>query len=191
MTTTVQSVLDQFGFLANDTASVRWPTAERLAWINEGQGNLVTFRNDANIKTAVLKMVVGARQSLSNSTDCHKILGVRAGGTNRSVLPCDRSALDAFMPGWMADAKAEPAKNWMPDESPMAIWVYPSQLNAGGQLLITYVAYPPPVTQGGNLGVSDAYATNIINYLVYRALSKEDEAGAAEKAAAAYALFKE
>lgn len=78
----------------------------------------------------------------------------------------------------------------MPDESPMAIWVYPSQLNAGGQLLITYVAYPPPVTQGGNLGVSDAYATNIINYLVYRALSKEDEAGAAEKAAAAYALFK-
>ena len=191
MATTVQSLLDRFDALMNDVGSVRWPTAERLMWINDGQRELVTFKEDANAKTAVLSMTVGARQSLGNMTDCYKILTVRASSTNRAVLPCDRSVLDVFSPDWMAAANNEPIRNWMPDESPMAIWVYPSRLTAGDQALITYVAYPPTVTQSDNLGVRDAYATNVLNYMIYRAYSKDAEFGGnTELAAAAYALFR-
>jgi hypothetical protein len=79
----------------------------------------------------------------------------------------------------------------MPDESPTAIWVLPSQLNAGGQLLITYVAIPPTVSASSSIGVRDAYAENILNYMLYRAYTKDAEhAGNAQLAAAAYELFK-
>lgn len=192
MATTVQSLLDRFDALMNDVGAVRWPTAERLMWVNDGQRELVTFKDDANTKTAILQTSVGARQALPNTTDCYKIVGVRAGHTNRAVLPCDRAALDAFKPDWMADSNDDPVKNWMPDESPMAIWVYPSRLTGGDQMMITYVAYPPTVTEGADsIGVRDAYSTNVLHYMIYRAYSKDAEtAGNAELAAAAYQLFR-
>lgn len=191
MTTPVQNLITRFGDLMNDADSVRWTAAERINWINDGQRELVTFKDDANVKTAVMTLTVGARQSLGNTTDCHKILTVRAGGTNRSVLPCDRSTLDAFSPDWMASANDDPVKHWMPDESPTAVWVYPSRLNAGAQMLVTYVAIPPTVTTSDNLGVRDGYAENILNYMLYRAYSKDAEfSGNGQLAAAAYQLFK-
>lgn len=191
MTVSVQSIFTRFGALMNDADGTRWPEAERVMWVNDAQRELITFKPDANMKTATAALVAGARQPISGIGDCHQILTVRAGGTNRAVLKCDRDTLDAFVPNWMADAKDQPPTNWMPDESPTAIWVLPSQLNAGGQLLITYVAIPPTVDASGNLGVRDAYAENILNYMLYRAYSKDAEtAGNAELAAAAYRLFR-
>jgi len=192
MTTAVTSLLERFGVLMNDVGAVRWPNAERLIWLNEGQRELVRLKDDANTKVAVMNMAIGARQALSGATDCHKVIGVRAGGTNRAVLPCERAVLDAFDPGWMAQASTDPVIHWMPDESPTAIWVYPSQSAAGGQLLITYVAYPPEATLADNLGVRDGYASNILNYMLYRAYSKDAEFGGnASLASAAYTLFAE
>lgn len=189
MATTVQSLLDRFDALMNDVGSVRWPTAERLMWVNDGQRELVTFKDDAFVKHATITTTTGARQQVPS--DCHKVLMVRVGTTGQAVLPCDRTALDAFSPAWMTALSTSAPKNWMPDESAEYIWVYPAQQTPGASLPVTYSAYPPVAAQGDSLSVRDGYASNVLNYMLYRAYSKDAEtAGNAELAAAAYRLFR-
>ena len=187
MTTTVNSVFTKFGILANDVDSVQWPAAERELWINEGQIALVKIKPDAKTKTGTVALLAGAKQT--NPTDCLEIIELRQNANGAAILPCDRKALDAFQPGWMTSTASATVVHYMDDPQPDTFYVYPPQPVSPGSVVMTYVAMPTTVAAGGNIDVRDIYADKLVNYMLYRAYSKDAEGGDAARAAAALQLF--
>jgi hypothetical protein len=62
--------------------------------------------------------------------------------------------------------------------------VFPPQ--AGGEVVeIIYNAEPPDVPVSGNIAIDDVFADTLIDYVVYRALSKDNEDVSAEQTRAA------
>lgn len=187
MTTTVNSIFTKFGILANDVDSVQWTAAERELWINEGQIALLEKHPDAKIKTVTVALAQGAKQT--NPADCISIIELRQNANGNAILPCDRKALDAFSPGWMTSTASATVKHYMDDPQPDTFYVYPPQPVSPGSVVMTYGAVPATVAAGGNIDVRDIYADRLVNYLIYRAYSKDSESGDAARAAAAYQLF--
>lgn len=189
MTVSVTSILTKFGILANDVDAVAFPQAERVEWLNEGQLALVKVKPDAKTKTATIQLSAGARQT--NPSDCIEIVELRQNDGGSAILPCDRKSLDSFSPNWMRTPTSSTVKHYMDDPQPDTFYVYPAQNATPATVVMTYVAVPSQVGVSNNIDVRDIYADRLVNYMIYRAYSKDSEEGNAQRAAAAYALFKE
>jgi hypothetical protein len=187
MTVAVNTLITEFTLIANDAGLVNWTTSELLIWLNEGQVELLVPCPDAKIKTTSFPLVAGAKQG--NPTDCVTVLELRQNVSGDAITPCAREALDLFYPGWMNETQSAVIKHYMDDQHPDVFYVYPPAID-GTQVAITYQAMPNTVTSGGNIDVRDIYAARLLNYMVYRAYSKDASAGTAERAAAYYQLFK-
>lgn len=193
MTVTVKSVVDRSGVVLNDVNNVTWPRSELVQWVNDGQRELVRIHPDAKSKTVLLALVAGARQSLP--ADGIALIELRQNDEGPAIVPCDRASLDAFKPDWMVSGANNRVRHFIPDAaSTDRFYVYPPQPSPPSSVLASYAAYPATVAETGayiNLDVRDIYAENILNYVLYRAYSKDTEfADGAARAAAYYQLFK-
>ena len=190
MTTQVSSILDSAALLLNDNNAVRWTRAELLAWLNDGQIALVKIKDAANTVSFPLQLVAGATQTLP--ANCYKLLDVVDNASGAVVTPCDKASLDAFLPKWRSSPTSNAAIHYMPSINPSEFFIYPAQNATPATVTLTYVAYPARVVESDLLKVRDEYAANILNYVLYRAYSKDAEvAQNAALAASYFALFKE
>lgn len=189
MTVSVASLVTRASTILQDMDGVRWTVSELLDWGSEGQVELVKLRPDAYTKTVTVRLVPGAKQSTPAGSI--EFIDVRQNTNGIAITPCDRAALDRFSPKWMVTPTASYVKHWMDDPEPDTFYVYPAQNATPGSIVVTHAAVPPALSQGGTLAVRDIYAENVVNYIIYRALSKDAEfSGSAERAAAYYQLFK-
>ena len=182
MSILVSTVLTNVTTLLNDVGMVHWTQAELLAYGSEGQVELVKLKPDAATKTTTLQLVAGAKQT--NPTGCIEIIDMRQNENGAAITPCDRTALDRFMPNWMTTPTASTVKHWMDDPNPEVFYVYPAQNATPGKVVITHSFTPPALTANGNLGVRDIYQAAIENYILFRAFSKDAEPASAERAVA-------
>jgi hypothetical protein len=191
MATAVSTVVGNVRTVLNDSSGVRWGNSEVVAWLNEGRKELARLAydkvfGDGTRYTHVL--VAGCFQTLSVS-GAFEIARVDSNvSTGRSIRLASKDQLNAFRPGWRNDTATE-VQNWFPDDTnPLGFWVYPA---AAGRSITVY-ARTTPTELGYDAPAalpSDMYISNLENYILFRAYSKEDEAGSLAKAQAAYQLF--
>ena len=201
MTIAASAILDRASKVVQDTTNVRWPMAELVQWFNDGQREIVLHRPDANPQTAFVTLAAGTRQKL--------VTGTGSGGVGASVVPAklldvicnyngsarttavrlvQREVLDAQTPGWHGATAAGEAKHYMADaRDPLAFYVYPPA-NGSGKVEVLFSAYPTDVTESGgavsgNMSLPDIYGNALLDYVLYRAYSKDSEyAGNAQRA---------
>ena len=183
----VNDILKRASTLLNDLGGTRWPPAEMIDWLNEGQQALAKIKADAKVVTAPVTLVAGALQSLPD--DGIALIGVLENVGGSAVTPCDKSALDMFSPGWVTRPTAAKVIHFMPGEKRGTFYVYPAQSSTPAQVRVSYAAKPETVSSNEEIDVRDIYADNIVNYILYRALSKDAEVGHADRAAAYYQAF--
>ena len=185
-----------------DTTSIRWPVAELVRYLNDGQREVVLYRPDAMTTNATVTCVAGTRQTLP--ADGAKLIEVirnaRAAGTKRAVRMVNREILDAQMPGWYAMAGVDDVLHFMYDpRDPRVFYVYPPA-TTNTQLDIVYAAYPTDIVEPadgatytavtGNISLPDIYGNALQDYILYRAYTKDSEyAGNGQCAQAHYAAF--
>ena len=190
MTTQVSSILDSAAALLNDAGAVRWSRAELVTWINDGQLALIKIKPAAKTISGVLQLVPGATQTLP--ADCLTFLELQDNVSGVVATPCDKSSLDSFSPKWRTTPTSNSVLHYMPSINAGEFFVYPAQNDTPASVTLTYVAYPIPVIATGTLDVRDEFAPNILNYVLYRAYSKDAEVAQNSALAASYfALFKE
>lgn len=187
MSTTAQQVSDRAGILLGDTSLVRWPGPERMLWINDGRREMAYLKPEVFGHGAEVThtLTTGNRQVVTAS-GAYRIVSVDS-HDSRAVRPTTRELLDAFRPQWSVDTGAK-VQNWFSDQAdPLSFWVYPQST---GTMKLHVNITPSDLTSMSDTALPfDIYASALTNYVCYRALSKEDEAGAAEKAAAFYQRF--
>lgn len=202
MAITAQNVIHRVATTLQDLTAVRWTTDELVRYLNDGQRELVMFRPDASNTSATFTCVAGPRQTLP--ADGIKLLDVVrnvATASNKGhVNMIQRSLLDVQVPNWYAKDESVNIAHYMYDgREPTAFYVYPPATNTA-QLEINYSTYPAAISEPGasttytsvtgNVDLPDIYANALVDYVLYRAYSKDSEqAGNAQRAAAHYAAF--
>lgn len=168
-------IIGRARIVLNDLDAIRWPDAEMLGWINDGQRVICLVRPDASVSNVTLALAGGTKQQIPS--DGLRLLDVvrNVGGTGRAVRMTDRDVLDTQNPTWHADAASATIKNYVYDNrDPKTFYVYPPA--SGASIEIIYSKNPTNVTAvGDTLAVADVYSDPLLNYVLHRAYSKDAE----------------
>lgn len=209
MTVTVKDILQRVGVLLQDEEAIRWPLPERLDFLNDGQREIVLLKPSALSRTVVLPLAAGTRQSLPAAY--LGLIGVTRNVTGspqapvggRVVRTVARDTLDAASPDWHDPARTPHAalvRNVVYDAlDPHAFHVFPG--NDGTGQVEAIVSLRPdiiPAPQAPDrldsytapLGIDDIHANALMDYVIYRAFSKDNGvAGALQRASLAFEQF--
>lgn len=178
---------------ADDDA--RWTDAELLRWINDSRMAIITRRPQAGAVVTVMSLADGSLQSTPD--DCIELLDViRNMGTDgatpgRSIRRIDRQNLDDDDPYWHAGAKKREVSQFtFDDRVPSRFYVYPPAMD-GTKVEVSIAKNPEALTAitGATLGFPIQYLDAVVNYVCYRAKSKDSQYANAAEAAAYYAAF--
>jgi hypothetical protein len=187
-TITAQSLIDKAQILLQDEGATRWSEAELLGWLNDGQRVVCTVRPDASIAHVTnFSTAAGSKQALP-AAGTALVDVVRTVGGN-AIRKIDRDALDVLRPGWHSETAAAARHYAYDPRTPKAFYLWPP--SAGSiSLEIKYQAPPTDVAAAANaISIDDFYGPVLIDYLLFRSLSKEAEFGLVEKGTAALARF--
>ena len=176
-------VLDRAGIILQDTTNIRWPTDELLGWLNDGQREIVLRKPDAHTVSAAMVLVVSeTKQSIPASgimlIDIVRNMGTGGSTPGRAITRTERYILDSQRPDWNTETGSSIVKHYMFDErSPRVFYVYPPQPAATpGYVEIVYSSAPADLATGADtLTLDDIYASALLDYVLYRAYSKDSD----------------
>lgn len=202
MTIAASAIIRRAVETLQDATSVRWPTAELVRYLNDGQREIVLYRPDAMVTNATVTCVAGTKQSLPTlgSKLIEVIRNSAATSAKKSIRMINREILDAQTPGWHNITGSVDILHFMYDpRDPRVFYVYPPA-TALAQVDIVYSSYPSDITEPadgalysavtGNISVPDIYGNVLGDYILYRAYTKDSEyAGNAGRAQAHYTAF--
>lgn len=190
MALTVQNILDRAGMIIQDQTNVRWPAAELLGWLNDGRREVAILRPDIYSVTTTMTCVAGSRQTLP--VCAMRLIDIPRNVNGSAVTVTQRGLLDQHNPSWHQQAGSATVKHFMFDERiPTQFWVYPPATATAQLELIVQESLDSYTTTGTVLApYEEMYDGALVDYICYRAFSKDAEyAGNAERAAAHYSQF--
>lgn len=189
-TITVSSVLTRCAVLLQDPTNIRWPQSELLDWLNDGQREIALYKPNAFVKNQSKQLSPGTKQALPadgvSLIDVVRNMGTNGTTPGNAVRAVSREILDSQTPSWHASTAAAAAKHFVYSVlDPKNFYVYPPN-DGTGNVEIIYVAAPADATLGSTITLDDIFVTALVNYILYRAYSKDAEFAANATAAQAY-----
>lgn len=183
--------------LLQDPNAVRWPVLELQQWLNDSYREIMALRPDANSVTGQFTCASGPRQVLTTQfseafalLDVLRNLGDSSKG--RAVRAVARKVLDDQFPDWYTERETENIEFYVPVPSQRKEFlVYPPAKDTA-VLEVVYAVLPtahsmseaqllnPESTDTINL--DDGYANAMLDYMLFRAYSKDTDAGNSERA---------
>lgn len=204
-TVKVVDVIRRVEYVLQDT-NIRWPRLELQQWLNEAYLAIALMRPDASSASGTFTCAAGTRQVLTvGFPTALRLLDVTrnlaATSTKKVVRMVNRAVLDDQRPGWHAEAETVNIEHFMFDpRQPKEFFVYPPASNLA-QLEVVYSSAPtahtltesdldPDTGSAEVINLDDVYLSPLVDWILYRAYSKDAEYGANEaRAAAAYQSF--
>jgi hypothetical protein len=181
MSLTAKDILDRAVIQLQDLKAIRWTRQELLRWASDAQRQIVLQAPSATATTEAVKLAAGTRQLLPDVgwllLDVYRNVkpGVKP-APGRVVRLISRSMIDRFNPNWHAERARPEVINYLYDvQDPTTYWVYPPN-DGTGMLEINYSATPDDlVAEDQELDVQDVYGNAVLDYIMFRACSKDAE----------------
>lgn len=192
------AVISKASTVIQDTSNIRWPQAELLGWLNDGQREVVILKPSASVTNASVLLTAGSTKQTIPAAGVMLIDVTRntgAGGTTPAgaIRLVSREVLDAQLPTWHADTNAGgDIKHYMFDpRDPKTFYVYPKAPATAWYVELVYSSSPTDcATVGAAIAVDDIYSTALMNYILFRAYSKDTTyAQNSQLAQAYYTMF--
>ena len=182
------AIIGKGQILAQDTTAIRWAISEWLGWLNDGQREIAIMRPSAYSKITNIPLVAGTRQTLPADAvafvEFMRNMGVGGAVPGLAARKVTRRLMDSQTPNWHSQTQSAVVQHCIFEPlSPKTFYVYPPSLGTT-QAEVLYEASPPDVaTVAGVISLDDVYANALLDYLLYRAYSKDSEfIGNAERA---------
>ena len=180
-TITGATILGRASIILQDTTNIRWPEDELLAWLNDGQREIVLRKPDSYAKSVATVLTASeTKQSLPADgiqlLDIVRNLGIAGTTPGRAVTRTERYILDSQRPNWNTETGSSVVKHYMFDErNPKVFYVYPPQPAASpGYVEVVYSAAPTDLaTSAATITLDDIYSSALLDYVLYRAYSKD------------------
>lgn len=211
MAFTAKDVMKRASSILQDDGAVRWPATELCDYLNDGLRELASMKPNAKTVTTSLTLVAGAKQTLPAAyTILSRVIrndNATGTGAKKSISTLTkREVMDSQIPNWQ-DTSVLPASLNVTHVihdivDPRTFYVVPSNLGAGKiEVVVGSLPATIPFPTGAlmldldnyttDVDVSDVYRNALVDYVVYRAFSKDSGIpAAAQRAQAHYELFK-
>ncbi|WP_045405406.1 phage adaptor protein [Vibrio jasicida] len=184
-----KTILDRAYLLLEDEAHDVWTTAELLQWLNDAVTSVVNHRPDAYIKRAIVDLQEGTYQTLPE--DAMMLVRVtRNLSTHSSITGVPLDIMDDQNPSWRMPVLANVVQHYLySDKDPKHFEVFPS-VAEGVQIELDYGAMPPEVSlETHTIPLGKEYVNILVDWVLYRAWSKDDEAADLNKATLHFQAF--
>lgn len=179
-TITAKYIIDKAAVQLIDLGNIRWTRAELLGWINDGQRQIITMSPNATNKVAVMQLVAGTRQSIPADgwtlLELIRYMGTDGVKTGRAIRLASRELIDSFNPDWHSDYPTTMPKHYIFDQQDQrTFYVYPPN-NGNGYVMLNYSPVPVDLDNENDvIEISDMFQTALLDYVLYRACSKDAE----------------
>lgn len=179
-TITAKYIIDKASVQLLDTSNARWTRSELLGWINDGQRQIITMTPSATNKVAVKKLDAGTRQTIPSDgwtlLEVIRYMGPTGTKPGRAIRVTSRELIDSFNPDWHDDCPTIMPKHYVFDQQDQTIfYVYPPN-TGNGYVQLNYSPIPVDLAnENETLGISDMFETALLDYVLYRANSKDAE----------------
>jgi hypothetical protein len=187
ITDIVRKIINDVG----EAQAVRQSDDELLAYLNDGVREMVSILPDSFSKIEPFFCLAGPRQKLNpaNSLRLISVLSVTNGG---AITRMDKATLDLFRPNWRNTTNRGLPVHWdFIKDNPIEFEVYPPS-EPGVSIDVHYVAVPPLYTIDQSMPeIPTTLLPALVDYIVYRSESKDDEHVLNARAKMAYADFRE
>jgi hypothetical protein len=211
---TAAEVMARAQYILQDAESVRWTPIELRLWLNDALREIAIRKPNATAASIELTLVKGTYQTLPATHQSllriTRNLGTldasadkRGGG--RVVTPITREVMDAQLPGWQDNAVLPFSAVVMHYIEEIidrrSFYVVPGNTGTGVvEAVVSRIPNEVPVPGSGstldiasyttNVDIGDVYRNTLVDYMLYRAFSKDMQlAGAFERAQAHYSQF--
>ncbi len=177
MATIASAIIAKASILLLDVANIRWSQAELLTYLCDGQREAASLKPNIYTKTVQLPLVTGPRQTMPADARELRSISRNITGAGAAIRPVSRDLMDAHMPNWYtAKASATVQHSMYSQADPLAFYVYPPQpTSQPGTVEMTYYAIPADITATAAILIPDTYAPALMDYILYRAFSKDTE----------------
>lgn len=212
MTVLASAIIDRAQTIVQDKTGVRWPYAELLGWLNDGQRETAVYKPTATARNVALMLEAGTLQSIGDgglallrvTRNLKTPVGTpRIGG--RACRIVEREVLDAQHPSWHDPdqfAYNKEVKHFCFDDSdPTHFYVFPGNDGQGAVEAVVSMSPTEVELEAGAdinalasyarpINIPDIYANALLDYVLFRAYSKDAEyAGNSERSATHYQMF--
>lgn len=171
----------QAGVIAHDKDAARWLEAERVAFMNDAQRQIVLLLPNANSVTTDVMLAKGTQQQIpaGGIRLMRLVRNIRQDGRpGKAIVPTTRAALDNSLVDWHGEGANEVELYWYdPETSRKEFWVYPSPRR---QIKVQMIYSKLPTEIGvpdDDIGLDDHYAPAILDWLLYRMFSVDADYG--------------
>lgn len=174
-------IIQRASDILQDTTNVRWPVTELIRWFNDAQRQVVIVRPDANAVTSTVRLLPNTTKQQIPADgwrllDVVRNMGATGTVPGRAIRAIERSILDTQTSDWHSLAGETEIKHYTFDiRNPHIFYVYPkphpvTQVWAE----IIYSAAPAEVASEDTvMSLDDVYASAILDWMLYRAYSKD------------------
>lgn len=213
MSVLASDILGRAGTICLDETNVRWPLVELCKWLNDGQREIVVHKPASLARNVPFALGEGTMQTVpAEHLGLLRIIRnlsspvsapVRIGG--RTIRVVSREILDGQNPDWhnpdYVEYRADVRHYVVDEQDPMTFYVYPGN-DGTGVIEVVFAGNPKDVkpllaadptkieAYAVPLEFQDPYGNALLDYVLYRAYSKDAQfAGNAQRAAAHYTQF--
>lgn len=191
---TMTAVDSRISDLMTDPDRIRWTEEERIRWSNEAMGAIMTRKPAAFARRIVHTLVAGTYQELPSDSsmllDVVRNIGADGVTGGKAIRRTDRQLLDDADPDWHTATQKAVARHYVYDDRvPKVFYVYPPII-AGTKVELLDAALPAEIDSiDDTLAIGAEYLEATVNYVCYRANSKDSEFANGAIAAAFYQAF--
>jgi len=178
MSVLASTIINKAAKLLTDQNNIKWPRSELLGYLNDGQRQIILIAPNSSNATTVVQLIPGSRQTIPIDgwvlLDVYRNMGITGTAPGRAIRITSKEAMDSFNPGWHYDSATSVAKSYMYDiQDQTAFWVYPPNTGTG-YIQLNYAKVPTDLTsETQSISVNDILQTTILDYILFRAFSKE------------------
>jgi hypothetical protein len=175
----IANAAEIYGDEANETILL----ASQIKWLNDALRALVSVRPDVSAVVASKQLTPGTRQQLVAAGDLRLLslvcnMGADGNTPGRGITYFDRADMDAFNPGWHADTAGIAVYGYTFDaQVPHEFYVTPPvHATTPVYVRVSKAVSPGTIVAGTDvLTVDDIYAPALVEWMCYRAFSRDSE----------------
>lgn len=192
MAVTVSDVISRARNILNDSTETRWSNDELLLWLNESYAVLVNAKPSECSVNAELTLAAGPKQALPSAGVrlLELIRNTHPDSNLRGITVTSKEELSAARPGWYGEDQELSIEHFVFDEmDPTHFYVYPPAVD-GAKVEALYIQTPDPhpsvydSAETEALNAPESLAPALVDYVLFRAFSKDaDHAANANRAA--------
>jgi hypothetical protein len=201
MTISVAELIERVRTILQDTTSIRWTKEELTNWLNDSYREIINIRPDANSVSATFTCAQNStRQSLVTGTLSPAVSPIRLLDVTRNITSgrairhVQREPLDDTRRAWHKETGPEIEHFMFDPRLPREFFVYPAPSGASHQIEVVISSVPAGHTYNSSTGawsaanyeLIDSFANASLDYVLYRAYSKDAEYAANAQRAVAH-----